>query len=426
MKIAIIGTGISGLTCGYYLHRDHALTVYEANDYVGGHTATVDVDVNGEQHAIDTGFIVYNDKTYPNFIRLMAEIGVAGKPTEMSFSVSHLGHNLEYNGHTLSTLFAQKRNWFNPKFYSFVLEILRFNQLAKAHTANGDSQSATLGEFLLEHKFSDYFCENYILPMGAAIWSSTLADMRSFPLSFFTRFFLNHGLLDITDRPQWRVIDGGSRSYIEPLTRGFRDAIRLNSPVTRVWRDNFGVHIESQGRIEHFDQVIFACHSDQALRLLSDPSSAEQEILSGLEYQDNQVILHTDTTLLPKRRSAWAAWNYRLCGHQAEFERQPTLTYNMNILQHIESDTTFCVSLNSRELIDSTKILREFCYQHPVFTTTTMAAQQRRDEINGVYSTWFCGAYWYNGFHEDGVRSALDVVKAIELKADRFTEQGAA
>ncbi len=426
MKIAIIGTGISGLTCGYYLHQQHDVTVYEANDYIGGHTATIDVEVAGEHYAIDTGFIVYNDKTYPNFIRLMEEIGVVGKPTEMSFSVSNLGHNLEYNGHTLTTLFAQKRNWFNPKFYRFVFEILRFNQLAKAHTVNGDSHSATLGEFLAEHDFSHYFCENYILPMGAAIWSSTLADMRAFPLSFFTRFFLNHGLLDITDRPQWRVIEGGSRNYIDPLTRGFTESIRLNSPVTRVWRDNFGVHVESKGHIDHFDEVIFACHSDQALHLLSDPSSAEQEILSSLEYQDNQVILHTDTTLLPKRRSAWAAWNYRLAGDKDEFERKPTLTYNMNILQHIDSDTTFCVSLNSGHLIDNDKILREFCYQHPVFTTQTMAAQQRREEINGVYSTWFCGAYWYNGFHEDGVRSALDVVKRIERKAASLNQKGAA
>ncbi len=426
MKIAIIGTGISGLTCGYYLHQKHDVTVYEANDYIGGHTATVDVEVNDKHYAVDTGFIVYNDKTYPNFIQLMRDIGVTGKPTEMSFSVSNHGQNLEYNGHTIRTLFAQKRNWVNPRFYHFVYEILRFNQLAKAHTERGESDQSTLGDFLVQNDFSQYFCDNYILPMGAAIWSSTLADMRAFPLHFFTRFFLNHGLLDIKDRPQWRVIEGGSRSYIEPLVRGFRDSIRLNAPVQRVWRDNVGAHVESNGKIEYFDEVIFACHSDQALDMLKDPSDEEQSVLEKLEYQDNQVILHTDTALLPKRRSAWAAWNYRLLGTEGERHRKPTLTYNMNILQHIESETTFCVSLNSRDQIAADQIVREFCYQHPVFSTQTMKAQKRRNQINGVRSTWYCGAYWYNGFHEDGVRSALDIVKMIDDKAETLNQKGAA
>lgn len=415
-KIAIVGTGISGLTCGYYLHKEHDVTLFEANDYIGGHTATVDVSVDGKEYAIDTGFIVYNDRTYRNFIKMMNEIGVEGLPTQMSFSVRNDGNGLEYNGHTVSTLFAQKRNWANPKFYRFISEILRFNKLAKSFANDKSTDSQTLGAFLDEHDFSPFFTDNYILPMGAAIWSSTLADMRAFPLMFFLRFFLNHGLLDITNRPQWYVIKGGSRSYIGPLTKGFADNIRLNSPVEKVIRTDNGVGIEVHGETHWFDDVIFACHSDQAMRMLGDISSTEQEILGDMAYQANEVVLHTDIGLLPKRKAAWAAWNYLLDGSQEEQERLPSLTYNMNILQHIQSEHTFCVTLNSTKKINPNKILRSFTYHHPVFTTESIAAQQRKDEVQGKQSTWFCGAYWYNGFHEDGVRSALDVVQGLEEK----------
>ncbi len=416
MKIAIVGTRISGLTCGYYLHKDHDITLFEANDYIGGHTATVDVNVDGVDYAVDTGFIVYNDRTYPNFIKMMRDIGVDGIPTQMSFSVRNNGNGLEYNGHTISTLFAQKRNWANPKFYRFIFEILRFNKLAKSFAATEHASMQTLGEFLDEHKFSAFFSDNYILPMGAAIWSSTLADMRAFPLMFFLRFFLNHGLLDVTNRPQWYVIKGGSRAYIPPLTKGFADRIRLNSPVESVTRSKDKVLLHVNGTTEWFDEVIFACHSDQALKMLSDISVNERSILGDMAYQANEVVLHTDSSLLPKRKAAWASWNYLLEGNKDEQTRLPSLTYNMNILQHLQSEHTFCVTLNSTEQIDTNKILRTFTYDHPVFTTESIVAQQRKDEIQGVSNTWFCGAYWYNGFHEDGVRSALDVVKAIESK----------
>ncbi|WP_194435319.1 NAD(P)/FAD-dependent oxidoreductase [Vibrio fluminensis] len=430
MKIAIVGTGISGLTCGYYLHKQHDITLFEANDYIGGHTATIDVELKGKSYAVDTGFIVYNDRTYPNFIRLMKEVGVQGLATEMSFSVSNQANGLEYNGHTISTLFAQKRNWLNPKFYKFILEILRFNKLVRER-AEKDQLSAceddkTLGEFLTEHGFSDYFSDNYILPMGAAIWSSTLADMRAFPLGFFARFFLNHGLLDVVNRPQWYVIKGGSKQYIPALTQGFVDRIQLNSPVERVTRDSSGVNITVNGQTQRFDQVIFACHSDQALALLGDASFDEQKVLAPLAYQSNEVVLHTDSSLLPKRQAAWAAWNYRLNGSEREQLAPPTLTYNMNILQHIDSPETFCVSLNSADLIAKDKILRTFNYSHPVFTTETMAAQQQREMINGIQNTWFCGAYWYNGFHEDGVRSAIDVVAELKAKPNKVEVKGAA
>lgn len=415
MKIAIIGTGISGLTCGYYLHKHHDVTLFEANDYIGGHTATVDVEVQGKSYAIDTGFIVYNDRTYPNFMRMMKEVGVKGVPTQMSFSVKNAATGLEYNGHTLSTLFAQKRNLLNPTFYRFIFEILRFNKLAKSSAESDKSLLATqtLGDFLSHHRFSDYFTQNYILPMGAAIWSSTLADMRAFPLGFFLRFFLNHGLLDVVNRPQWYVIEGGSRSYIGPLTQGFADQIRLNSPVTSVSRDSAGVTVMSNGNSERFDRVIFACHSDQALAMLAEPTQSELSILGAMEYQSNEVVLHCDESLLPVRRSAWASWNYALDGSEDEQSRLPTLTYDMNILQHIESDTTFCVSLNSSNVIDRSKILRTFTYSHPVFSTQSIEAQQHREKLWGQNNTWFCGAYWYNGFHEDGVKSALDVVEGI-------------
>ncbi len=425
MKIAIIGSGISGLTCGYYLHQDHDITIFEANDYIGGHTATVDVNINNKDFAVDTGFIVYNDRTYPSFIKMMNEIGVTGTATQMSFSVSNQSNGLEYNGHTLSTLFAQKRNLLNPKFYLFIYEILRFNKLAKASANQPSLENLTLGEFLRKHHFSDYFCENYILPMGAAIWSSTLADMRGFPLSFFLNFFLNHGLLDIADRPQWYVIDGGSKAYIEPLTQGFKEKIRLNCPVSGVERRPDGVFIDSPKGVEHFDAVVFACHSDQALRILKDVSSKESDVLSKMAYQANEVTLHTDDKLLPKSRAAWASWNYLLSGKQGEMEALPALTYNMNILQHIECEETFCVSLNSNHKIDPAKILKTFTYHHPVFTKESHRAQKEKTDIDGTHSTWYCGAYWYNGFHEDGVRSALDVVESIQVQ-NSILEKGVA
>jgi predicted NAD/FAD-binding protein len=426
MKIAIIGSGISGLTCGYHLHREHDITLYEANDYVGGHTATVDVELDNKSYTVDTGFIVYNDRTYPNFMALMTEIGVTGTPSEMSFSVRNDSNGLEYNGHTVTTLFAQKRNWFNPKFYRFIFEILRFNKQVKQVASQSIKGQETLGEFLETNNFSEFFCDNYILPMGAAIWSSTLADMRAFPLYFFARFFLNHGLLDVTNRPQWYVINGGSREYITPLTEGFSGQIRLNSPVESVVRDEHGASILCNGNLERYDQVIFACHSDQAAQILIDASATESSILKDLAYQANDVILHTDTSLLPKRKAAWASWNYWLDGSSAQETRAPTLTYNMNILQHIDAPETFCVSLNSSQRIDDDKVIRRFVYHHPVFNQTTIDAQGRRVEINGHNRVWFCGAYWYNGFHEDGVRSALDVVRGIQEVDDIEVSRGAA
>ncbi|MBA4291298.1 MAG: FAD-dependent oxidoreductase, partial [Pseudomonas sp.] len=300
MKIAIIGSGIAGLTSAYLLNRRHEITVFEASDWIGGHTHTVDVEVNGQRYAVDTGFIVFNDWTYPNFIRLLSQLGVGFKDTEMSFSVSDPLTGVEYNGHSLNTLFAQRRNLFSPKFIGMVRDILRFNREALQDLNNQRiAADMTLGDYLKANAYSERFIQHYIVPMGAAIWSMSLADMLGFPLQFFVRFFKNHGLLSVSDRPQWCVIEGGSSSYIAPLTESFREKIRLNCPVTRVERDADGVIVHSNAGIERFDKVVFACHSDQALGLLAQPSETEQSILGALPYADNDVVLHTDTRLLP-------------------------------------------------------------------------------------------------------------------------------
>ncbi len=409
MKIAIIGSGIAGLTSAYLLNRSHDIRVFEAGDWIGGHTHTVEVQVDGQRYAVDTGFIVFNDWTYPNFIRLLSQLGVGFKATEMSFSVSDPVSGVEYNGHSLNSLFAQRRNLLSPRFWGMVRDILRFNREA-LNDLNQQriASTMTLGDYLKANAYSERFIQHYIVPMGAAIWSMSLNDMLGFPLQFFVRFFKNHGLLSVSDRPQWCVVEGGSSSYIAPLTESFKQHIRLNCPVSRVERDGDGVTVHSAAGTERFDKVIFACHSDQALALLTEPTPIEQEILSALPYADNDVVLHTDTRLLPKRPLAWASWNYRLGG---PVDQPAAVTYDMNILQGIESDTTFCVSLNQTAAIDPSKILARYTYAHPQYSLAGMAAQARWEELLGANHSYFCGAYWANGFHEDGVVSALRVAR---------------
>ena len=411
MNIAIVGSGIAGLTCAYLLGRRHDVTVFEADDRIGGHTHTVNVTVDGCDYAIDTGFIVFNDWTYPNFIRLLGQLGVSSRPTEMSFSVTDPDTGLEYNGNNLESLFAQRRNLFSPGFWGMLRDILRFNKQARRDLAEQRiSGDTTLDDYLKAGGYGERFILHYIVPMGAAIWSMPMAEMLNFPLQFFVRFFENHGLLSVNNRPQWRVIEGGSSAYIPPLTAGFKERIRLNCPVNRIDRNEHGVMIHSHAGIEHFDKVVLACHSDQALRLLGSPGRAEREILGALPYADNEVVLHTDTRLLPTRKRAWASWNYRLggAGHT-----QATVTYDMNILQGIQSDTTFCVSLNQSAGINPSKVLARFTYAHPQYSLAAVAAQRRWAELDGVQHTHYCGAYWANGFHEDGVVSALRVAAAF-------------
>ncbi|MEW6999256.1 NAD(P)/FAD-dependent oxidoreductase [Colwelliaceae bacterium BS250] len=407
-KIAVIGSGISGLTSAYLLSQKHHVSVFEKNDYIGGHTATVDVEYAGENHVIDTGFIVFNEATYPNFLKLLDNIGIAKQATEMSFSVHNCQTGLEYNGHNIDTLFAQRRNIFRPKFWSLIAQIVRFNKACKlAYEQDDYDVKLTLGDFLQANNFDQYFAEHYILPMGAAIWSSSLDQMQEFQFKFFVQFFHNHGLLNIADRPQWFVIPNGSRSYISPLTQAFHQRIYLNSHISQVTRDNDAVQLHfKDGSLQTFDEVVFACHSDQTLALLHDATTDEQQILGGIAYSENEVVLHTDLNLLPKRRKAWASWNYQLSANRS---KPASVTYNMNILQGLQSEHTFCVTLNQSEDIAPDKVLRKFTYHHPVFNLQTLQAQQHRQLICGKNNTHFAGAYWYNGFHEDGVRSAVDV-----------------
>ena len=411
MKIAIIGSGIAGLTSAYLLQREHDITVFEAQDWIGGHTHTVPVRLEGREYAVDTGFIVFNDWTYPNFIQLLQQLGVGFKPTEMSFAVSDPDTGVEYNGHDLNSLFAQRSNLLSPRFWGMIRDILRFNKKALSDLEQGRiAADTTLGQYLSQNGYGQRFIEHYIVPMGAAIWSMSLADMLQFPLQFFVRFFKNHGLLSVSDRPQWRVISGGSRSYVAPLSAGFAEHIRLNCPVQRVERDAEGVTLHSAAGVERFDKVAFACHSDQALALLATPSAAERDILGALRYADNDVVLHTDTRLLPKRPLAWASWNYRLGGPVGQ---PAAVTYNMNILQGIRSATTFCVSLNQTDAIDPAQILGRYRYAHPQYSLDGLRAQARWQELLGEQHSYYCGAYWANGFHEDGVVSALRVAEAF-------------
>ena len=416
-KIAIIGTGVSGLTCGHLLHKHYDVTLFEKNDYIGGHTATVDVDVKGVNYAVDTGFIVFNNRTYPYFEKLLARIGIKKQETQMSFSVHNEATGFEYNGHTFTSLFAQRRNIFRPKFWRLLSDIVNFNKLCKAIHEKGEyQQSQTLGQLLNENQFNDFFKYHYILPMGAAIWSTSIKEMENVGVEFFVKFFFNHGLLDITNRPQWYVVPGGSREYINPLIKGFADRIKLNTDIKSVTRVNDDVTIEFANGEQHvFDKVIFACHSDQALKLLGDATSQEKSVLGAIPYTENSVVLHTDTNLLPDRKAAWASWNYLLNNNT---DKAAVVTYQMNILQGIQSDTQFCVTLNHLEGIDKSKILREFTYHHPVFNKESIAAQGLKQTIDGQNNSYFCGAYWYNGFHEDGVRSGVDVARQLGVEFD--------
>lgn len=412
MRIAVVGTGIAGLTSAWLLSRRHEVTVFESEARIGGHTATIDVSLDGRDYAIDTGFIVYNDRTYPNFIRLLDQLGVPSQPTEMSFSVSHDPADLEYSGSNLGTLFAQRRNLFRPAYWRMLRDILRFNRESIRDLDAGRlAEGTTLGEYLAQGGYSREFRDWYLVPMGAAIWSSGTRGMEQFPLAFFVRFFRNHGLLSIDDRPQWRTLLGGSRSYLGPLTRPFAASIHCRTPIRRVERADDAVELfGEEGPVGRFDHVVLACHSDQALALLADPLPAEREVLGAIPYRENDVILHTDVRLLPRRRRAWSSWNYRVRHHGGEL---PVLTYDMNILQRIDAPHTFCVTLNDTDAIDPSRILGRFRYSHPVFTVPGIAAQQRWAEVNGVRRTWYCGAWWANGFHEDGVASALRVADGL-------------
>lgn len=414
-KIAVIGSGIAGLSAAHVLSREHEVSLFEANDYLGGHTHTQDVELGGKTYPVNTGFIVYNDWTYPNFIKLMDQLGVESEASDMSFSVRCENTGLEYNGTSLNSLFAQRLNIIRPKFLFMVKDILRFNKQTVELLAKDEvDDEQTLGQFVKENGYSDAFVNYYIVPMGAAIWSASVAVMMDFPLRFFLRFFNNHGMLSVDDRPQWRVLKGGSRSYIEPITCSFKDRIHLNTPIKQVLRHEDGVDvITKQGDALRFDQVVFACHSDQALAMLAEPTRAESEVLGALPYQNNHVVLHTDESLMPKKKLAWAAWNYHIPQRANDCAM---VTYNMNILQNFDdAPETLLLTLNRNQEINPAKIIAKYEYTHPVFTQDGIKAQARHADISGHNRTHYCGAYWFNGFHEDGVKSGLRVAEAFGL-----------
>jgi len=410
MRIAVIGSGISGMVAARLLHRDHDITVFEANDYIGGHTHTLEVALDDKTLPVDTGFIVFNERTYPNFVKLLRRLGVPWQNSNMSFSVHCERTGLEYSPSSLGGVFAQRRNLLRPGFWRMMREIFIFRRELLETAKLPDT--VTLGQHLQERRYSRAFREHFIIPMGAAIWSAEPRRFEEMPACMFARLFANHGFLNVRDQPQWLVIRGGSREYAKVLTAPFQDRIRLDCPVQSIRRLSNAVEVESLGtRIERFDHVVIAVHSDQALRLLFNSTEKEREILVAIPYQDNQVVLHTDTSVLPKRRKVWASWNYRV---PREPQEAVTVTYDMNILQSLTADQTFCVTLNPTQKIDTEKTIRRLVYAHPVYTPQALAAQQRHAEISGVNRTHYCGAYWGNGFHEDGVNSALAVCKYFD------------
>ena len=403
MKVAIIGAGISGNVVARGLHGQHDITVFEAGDHIGGHSHTHQVEVAGRQFAVDTGFIVYNNLTYPRFSRLLEELGVESRASAMSFSVRNEVSGLEYGGASLNTLFAQRRNLLRPRFHRMWRDILRFNRHAGGLLGSPAHHDTTLGEYVREQRYSPQFVEDYLVPMASAIWSAAPADIGAMPARFLIGFFRNHGMLSVNDRPEWRTVCGGSREYVARLVAPFRARIHLRTPVLSVVRAGNAVRLRlGSGEWRQFDRVVFACHSDQALAMLADASDVERAVLGAIPYQENEVVLHTDTRLLPERRLAWSAWNYHVTREPAE---RVCVTYNMNILQGFEPAPTVCVTLNRSAAIDPRKVLRRLVYHHPLFTGAAVAAQARLPEINGVNNSYFCGAYWRYGFHEDGVVS---------------------
>ena len=410
MRIAIIGAGISGMVAAYLLCREHEIVVYEAKDYVGGHTHTIDVDVEGRRYPVDTGFIVFNERTYPNFIKLLRQLGVSWQPSKMSFSVRCGKTGLEYSPTSPNALFAQRRNLFRPAFVRMILEIFRFRKASEDLIKSRDDEM-TLGAYLQTKGYSKWFRQYFIIPMGSAIWSTDPTLFHDFPARYFATFFHNHGFLQVRNQPQWLVIQGGSKQYVEKLIDPFRDRIHLQCPVQSISRRKTHVEVRlHDGDIDHFDQCIIAAHSNQALSMIADPTDTERAVLSAIPYQENLTVLHTDSSMMPRHRSCWAGWNSFI---PKESRHAVMLTYNMNILQSLQAPLDFCVTLNQEYIIDPGKIIQKTTYHHPVYTSRGRAAQKRFREISGKNRIHFCGAYWGYGFHEDGVKSALAVCESF-------------
>jgi predicted NAD/FAD-binding protein len=412
MRIAIVGSGISGLASAWYLSQQHPVTLFEANDYFGGHTHTHDIEIDGRRLAVDSGFIVYNETHYPLLTRLFAALGVHSQPTTMSFSVSSAASGLEYSATSLDTLFCQRRNLLSPRFWGMLRDLLRFYQESPALLAAA-GPGPTLGEYLTANRYGAAFRDEHLVPMAAALWSAPAARIVEFPAQYLVRFMANHQMLQIRGRAPWRVVCGGSASYIRAMRARWRVDERLHCPVQSVRRDGGRVQVLSRAGLECFDQVVLACHGDEALRIMGDATDREREILGAIAYQDNEVVLHTDACVLPRDRTAWAAWNAFV---PAAPQGVCTVSYCMNLLQGLQTREPLVVTLNRTHAIDPAKILRCMNYRHPVYTQQAVAAQARRAEIQGGRGTWFAGAYWGWGFHEDGLRSAVDVCAAINSR----------
>ena len=413
MRIAIVGAGISGLVVAHLLHPRHEITVFEAADYAGGHTNTVRVDTAEESYEVDTGFIVFNDRNYPNFVRLLERLRVPWQPSTMSFSVSDAEGSFEYSSGSPNGLFAMRRHLITPSFHRMVTDLARFQRAARELLLGADGD-LSLGDWLEQQRFSQEFVQRLIVPQVSAVWSADPDHVWSFPARFLAEFFDNHGMLELRGRPRWRAVAGGSVRYVAALTRPFADRIRLRTRVRAVTRGEDHVQVKADGaEAERFDHVVLAAHSDQALSLLADASDRERDILRAIPYQRNEAVLHTDAQLLPRRRRAWASWNYHLTDPQPG---RPTVTYHMNRLQSLRADRELLVTLNQSERIDPGKVIKRIDYDHPVFTSEGVRAQRRVAEISGRERTHFCGAYWGWGFHEDGVTSALRVAHAFGVR----------
>ncbi len=407
MRIAIVGTGVAGLTCAHLLHPHHEVTVFEAAARPGGHAHTHDLEVAGRRVSVDTGFIVYNERNYPLLTRLFAELGVASRPSDMGFSMSDERAGVEWSGSSVAALFAQPRNALRPGFWRMLADVARFNREAPGLLEGDDD--LTLAEYLARG-FSPEFRDWYLVPMGAAIWSADPALFTEFPARALVRFFANHGLLGLGGRPQWRTVLGGSRTYVERVLAPLAGRVRLAEPVGKVVRRATGVEVATDtGPSETFDHVVLATHSDQALALLSDPTPAEREVLGALRYRSNDALLHTDQRLLPGRPRARASWNW----HQGTRVAGPTLTYDLSRLQGLDTPEPLLLTLNRSDAVDPTRVIAEMRYDHPVYDGAALAAQRRHGEISGVDGVSFAGAYWGYGFHEDGARSAVAVCENL-------------
>lgn len=409
MRIAVIGSGIAGLASAWLLSQAHEVVLFEANDYLGGHTHTHDITLGGRAYAVDTGFIVHNPDHYPLLTRLFQALDVATQPTTMSFSVHNGRSGLEYNATSLDALFCQRRNLVSPRFLGMVRDLFRFYRQAP-ELLQGEGPGPGLGEWLQVNGYGEAFRDDHLVPMASALWSSPPEQILQFPARYLVQFMANHQMLQVSGRPQWRVVRGGSARYVDALRARWQVQERLACPVQAVHRDADGVRVDSAAGSERFDQVVLACHSDQALGLLADASGDEQAVLGAIGYQPNEVVLHTDASLLPRQRKAWAAWNAFVPGTA---EAPCTVSYCMNLLQGIDAPEPLVVTLNRSEAIDPARVLRRLNYHHPVYTPQSVAAQQQRGWIQGVNRTWFAGAYWGWGFHEDGMRSAVEVASAL-------------